>query len=96
LHRRYGRLLFWILAAIIHTITWFSCGTGQAVVLALMIINTEANSDAGPEAYGAIIAALTAIYMFASSVYHTIIFIWFYHKSQQGENDEKKRSDTYL
>ena len=86
MHRRYGRLLFWILAAIIHTITWFSCGTGQAVVLALMIINTEANSDAG----------LTAIYMFASSVYHTIIFIWFYHKSQQGENDEKKRSDTYL
>jgi len=70
-----------ILAIIIYLIIWFSCGAGQLIVVVLMIINTEANSDGGAKAYGAIIAALTVIYMFASSVYHTIVFIWFYHKS---------------
>jgi len=78
---------FWILAIIIYPIIWFSCGAGQLIIVVLMIINAETNSDGGVKAYGAIITALTMIYMFASSVYHTIVFIWFYHKSQQVENE---------
>jgi len=85
-----GSCCFWILAVIIYLIIWFSCGAGQLIVVVLMIINAETNSDAGAKTYGAIIAAITVIYMFASSVYHTIVFIWFYHRSNQVENKPKQ------
>jgi len=73
-----------ILAIIIYLIMLFPCGAGQLIVVVLMIINAETNSDGG---VGGIIAALTVIYMLASSVYHIIVFIWFYRKVKQCENE---------
>ena len=80
-----GKALFCFLAIIFYLIIWFSCGAGQLVVVVLLIINVEMNTDSGVKAYGAIIIVLTIIYMFASSVYSTVVFIWFYHKWNQGK-----------
>ena len=80
-----------ILAAIIYLIIWFSCGAGQLIVIVLMIIYTEANSDGGAKLYGATIIILTMIYMFASSVYHIIVFIWFYHRYNYQRYDMKEK-----
>lgn len=73
-------LFLWFLIIVFYLIIWFSCGAGQLIVVVLMIINVETNSDPGVKAYGAIIIILTIIYMIASSVYSTVVFIWFYHK----------------
>lgn len=81
-------ILFWFLAVIFYVIIWFSCGAGQLIVVILMIINVDMNSDPGTKAYGAIIIAFTMIYMFASSVYSTVVFIWFYHKWNQTEQKD--------
>ena len=78
-----GKASFCFLAIIFYLIIWFSCGAGQLIVVILMIINVETNTDSGVKAYGAIIIVLTIIYMFASSVYSTVVFIWFYHKWNQ-------------
>ena len=80
-----GTVFFGFLIVTFYLIIWFACGAGQLVVIVLMIINVVTNSDSGVKAYGAVIIALTIIYMFASSVYSTILFIWFYHKSQNSK-----------
>lgn len=67
----------WFLATIFYFIIWFSCGAGQLIIVVLLIINAEANSDTGVEAYAGVIIALNIVYMFASSVYSTIIFVCF-------------------
>ena len=82
-----GKVPFWFLAIIFYLVIWFSCGAGQLIVVVLLIINVETNTDSGVKAYGAIIIVLTIIYMFASSVYSTVVFIWFYHKWNQGKNN---------
>ena len=74
---------FHFLIVIIYLVIWFSCGAGQLVIVVLMVINVEVNDDVGVKAYGGTIIALTVIYMFASSVYSTVVFIWFYHKWKQ-------------
>ena len=71
------------LIVIIYLVIWFSCGAGQLVIVVLMIINVEVNDDVGVKAYGGTIIALTVVYMFASSVYSTVVFIWFYHEWKQ-------------
>ena len=82
----FGKKFLWFLIVIFYIVIWFSCGAGQLVVVVLMVINVEMHNDDGVKAYGAVIIALTVIYMFASSVYSTVVFIWFYHKwKQQGE-----------
>ena len=78
-----GKASFCFLTVIFYLIIWFSCGAGQLIVVILMIINVETNTDSGVKAYGAVIIVLTIIYMFASSVYSTVVFIWFYHKWNQ-------------
>ena len=78
-----GKALFCFLIVTFYLIIWFSCGAGQLIVVILMIIDVETNDDSGVKAYGAIIIILTIIYMFASSVYSTVVFIWFYHKWSQ-------------
>ena len=74
-----GSKFFGFLIVTFYFIIWFACGAGQLVVIVLMIINVVTNPDSGVKAYGAVIIALTIIYMFASSVYSTILFIWFYN-----------------
>ena len=82
-----GNASLCFLTFIFYPVIWFSCGAGQLVVVVLMIINVEMNSDSGVKAYGAVIITLTIIYMFASSVYSTVLFIWFYHKwNKKGQN----------
>ena len=78
-----GKPLLCFLTVVFYLIIWFSCGAGQLIVVALMVINVEENSDIGVEAYGAIIIAVTIVYMLASSFYSTIVFIWFFHKWKQ-------------
>ena len=74
------KYFFIFLIVVFYLVIWFSCGAGQLVIVVLMIINVDANDDVGVKAYGAIIIVLTIVYMFASSVYSTVVFIWFYHK----------------
>ena len=81
---------FYFLVVIFYLVIWFSCGAGQLVIVVLMIINVDANDDGGVKAYGAIIIALTIIYMFASSVYSTVVFIWFYHKWEHRKKQHTK------
>ena len=80
-----GKKLLYFLIVVFYLVIWFSCGAGQLVIVVLMIINVDANDDGGVKTYGAIIIVLTIVYMFASSVYSTVVFIWFYHKWKQGE-----------
>ena len=68
---------------IYYPIVWFSCGAGQMIVVVLMVINAVENSDTGVKVYGGFIIALSILYAFASSVYSTVVCIWFYHKFQR-------------
>ena len=74
------KCFFVFLIVVFYLVIWFSCGAGQLVIVVLMIINVDANDDGGVKAYGAVIIALTIVYMIASFVYSTVVFIWFYHK----------------
>ena len=78
-----GKVLLCLLTVIFYLIIWFSCGAGQLIVVVLMVINVDENLDTGAKAYGAIIVAVTIVYMLASSFYSTIVFIWFFHKWKQ-------------
>ena len=79
----FGKMFLLFLIVIFYLVIWFSCGAGQLVVVVLMIINVEVNDDLDVKTYGGIIIALTIVYMFASFVYSTVVFIWFYHKWRQ-------------
>ena len=80
----FGKELLWFLIVTFYIVIWFSCGAGQLVVVVLMVINVEMNNDdVGGKVYGGLIIALTVVHMFASSVYSTVVFIWFYHKWKQ-------------